>query len=207
MRKIIRLTESDLHRIIRSTAKRVLREMDGDVEENGGDIVSEARAALVRALQNGVVVNVINPSFFDGDITADLDIETDDGWWFSCEGGLELYFEIDEHSYYSPATRIDPEEWGDAEGHVESVDLSTEYPIQAFPPSQNEGENDDSIDLPIDDELRNLIVQHIDVDKIEIDNDIVSEFETYHAPDNEYDDDPRDRLRDEWEFRDQMGDR
>ena len=60
MKKIIRLTESDLRRVISKSVKRVLREADNDYEGNDLDydsIKMQAMSIIPRMHQNGQVVS------------------------------------------------------------------------------------------------------------------------------------------------------
>ena len=54
MKKIIRLTESDLHRIIKESVKRILREEDFGSMDGGGDMGGSDVGGYIGPIEDGV---------------------------------------------------------------------------------------------------------------------------------------------------------
>ena len=108
-------------------------------------------------------------SAYGGEGYGTIEIETESGWYFIAED-IPVDLVIDSHAYYSPATRWDPEEYGDTEGHIESIDYQAQ-PFWCVPPTldttQTQLRNKQHFDLKVDPELAKLLEQNCNTDDIE----------------------------------------
>lgn len=186
-KQVIRLTESDLHRIIKESVRRVLTESEeytviGDKKVPLEQAKVIARQELINHLQNNE--EVVKITSYEGKGYGTLEIETDNGWYFLAED-LPVYLEIDTHSSHSPATRLDPEESQDVEGHVEGIDFIGD--ISCFPASELPFNQQKPIMLNIDDELSKLMEEKCKPEK-DIHDALLAmeEYEIDHQPEPEY---------------------
>lgn len=212
MKQIIRLTESDLHKLVKESVKKIIREMDGDdfvsplqrtrnarkapigqiknFDPNksygsiGGNYVENrrimdvAKKKLISIISKPFSINVASQyyGYFYG--------ETPDGWKFEIED-IPLEVVIDSPSSYRPATWWDPEEWNDAEYHVEPPALP-DY-IYFCPPGG------DWQPIQFDAKIKELFLKNADPDE-DVDGDIIGDaerdyFDNMPEPDYERDDD------------------
>lgn len=173
MRQIIRITESDLHNIVRNTVKRMLRE-DLDFPN---DAQSIARQKLIDEIQKGVEMNI---HAYRGNGYGELYMETEDGWIFSAED-IPVNIEVESWSYYRPATHWEPEESEGPQGYVESVDYSN-VEFECYPPNRKPLEKP-AFTIKVDSEIEQLLDEYCDVDNID---DALNELEEEYLDDEEY---------------------
>lgn len=187
-KKLIRLTESDLHRIIKESVRRVLTESEEYVVIDGQNVPIEqakviARQELINHLQNNV--EDVRFSCYGGEGYGTLEIETDNGWYFLAED-LPVYLEIDRHSGYSLPTWDSPENSWDVEGHVEGIDFIGD--ISCFPKSELPLNQQEPIMLNIDDELSKLMEEKCEPNKGDLNDALLAmeEYESNNQPEPEY---------------------
>ena len=160
MRQIIRITESDLHNIVRNTVKRMLRE---DLD-SPNDVQSIARQKLINEIQKGVDMNI---HAYNGEGYGELYIETEDGWIFSAEDiPVDIRFET--HSHYETVA-YNYEDYVGPEGWTDSVDYS-DAEFECYPP----GSDEPAFTIEIDGEIEQLLDEYCDVTNID---DALNELE------------------------------
>lgn len=198
MKQIIRLTESDLHRLVKESVKRIIKEWDSPLDKvrnnkpkpvgqirnfdpnksytklNGMYVDNQrvmkiAKKKLLSIISKPFEVTINNA---DENDYAYFYAETPDGWWFESDD-IPVDLVIDSYSYYSPATRWDPEEWGDTEGSVESID-EPGYIRFGVPNSKyNEWQK-----IQLDNEIRDLFVKNAEPDEDSV-GEALSDKEAY----------------------------
>jgi hypothetical protein len=198
MKQIIRLTEGDLHRIVKESVNRIIREWDSpldNVRNNKSKPVGQIRNfdpnrsytrlngmyvdnQKVMEIAKKKLLSIISKPFevrisnFDENDYAYFYGETPDGWWFEADD-IPVDLVIDSYSYYSPATRWDPEEWGGTEGGVESID-EPGY-IIFCPPG---GTYKDWQKIQFDNQIRDLFVKNAEPNEDSV-GEALSDKEAY----------------------------
>lgn len=190
--KLIRLTEGDLHRIIKDSVNRILRESEEYILINGQNVPIEqamtlAKQELVNYLQSNVIP--ISVSSYEGEGYGSIEIDTESGWYFLAED-FPVDLVIDSYSSYSPATRWDPEEYNEVEGHIENIDFSGD--IECYPPSDLPFGQRPVVILTIDDELKKLLNENCKADDISGALASMEEYDKDHYPEPDYERDDFD---------------
>lgn len=151
-KQIIRLTESDLHNIIKESVKRVLNEVEtvGKIPNFNPDksytqingmyadnerIMKIAKKKLLNIISKPFNIKVFS---YDGEGYGSFDETTPDGWNFNAED-IPLDLIIDDYSYDEPPSWDSPGGYSDTEGHVENIDIPTE--IWFITPGQHKPED------------------------------------------------------------------
>lgn len=148
MKQIIRLTESDLHRLVKESVKRIIKEWDSPLDKvrnNKPKPVGQIRNfdpnrsytrlngmyvdnQRVMAIAKKKLLSIISKpfkisvnSYGEGDYGYFYE-ETPDGWQFEAED-IPLDLIIDDYSYDEPASWDSPGGFSDTVGHVENIDM------------------------------------------------------------------------------------
>jgi hypothetical protein len=168
MKQIIRLTESDLHNIVKESVKKIIKEanivgkipnfnpnrsytkLDGVYADNQR-IMDVAKKKLISIISKPFKLGVNN---YDADAYGYFWGETPDGWAFEAED-IPLDLIIDDYSYDEPSSWDSPGGYSDTEGHVENIDMP-KY-IYFCPP--NGGRNDWQI-IQFDDAIKELFIKN-----------------------------------------------
>lgn len=217
MKQIIRLTESDLHKLIKESVKRIIKEWDSPLDKvrnnkpkpvgqirnfdpnrsytrlNGmyvdnQKVMEIAKKKLLSIISKPFEVRISN---CDENDYAYFYGETPDGWEFEADD-IPVDLVIDSYSYYSPATHWDPEEWGDTEGGVESIDEPGD--IIFCPPG---GTHEEWQQIQFDNQIRDLFVKNAEPNEDSV-SQALSDKEAYERDmETGRRDDYYDMLRDE----------
>lgn len=152
MKQIIRLTESDLHKLVKESVKKIISEVgvvgkipnfnpnksytqiNGMYADNQR-IMNIAKKKLLNIISKPFDIRV---SSYDGEGYGYFDKTTPDGWKFEADD-IPLDLIIDDYSYDEPPSWDSPGGYSDTEGHVENIDVPTE--IWFCPPGQNRPED------------------------------------------------------------------
>jgi len=135
-RTLIRLTESDLHKIVKESVNRILNEVGAIGKINNFDsnksytklngkyvdnrrVMDIAKKKLISIISKPFKLSISN---YDDEAYGYFDEETPDGWKFEAED-IPLDLIIDDYSYDEPASWDSPGGYSDTEGHVENIDM------------------------------------------------------------------------------------
>ena len=136
MKQIIRLTESDLHRLVKESVKKIINEvgvvgkipnfdsnrsytkLNGMYADNQR-IMDIAKKKLLRIISKPFKISVSN---YDDEAYGYFYGKTPDGWQFEAED-IPLELIIDDYSYDEPASWDSPGGYSDTEGHVEDIQI------------------------------------------------------------------------------------
>lgn len=167
MKQIIRLTESDLHRLVKESVQKILKEtgvvgripnfnpnksyteLNGAYADNQR-IMDIAKKKLISIISKPFEISVSN---YDADAYGYFYADTPDGWTFEAED-IPLELIIDDYSYDEPPSWDSPGGYSDTEGHVENIDMP-EY-IYFCPP----GETSKWQKLQFDDTIKQLFAKN-----------------------------------------------
>lgn len=148
MKKLIRLTESDLHKIVKESVQKIIKEagivgkisnfdpnksytnINGTYTDNQR-IMDMAKEKLISIISKPFKISV---STFEGEGYGSFYEKTPDGWEFIAED-IPLDLIIDDYSCYEPETRYCPASYSNPKGHIENVETPT-Y-IEFYPPSSS----------------------------------------------------------------------
>ena len=148
MKQIIRLTEGDLHRIVKESVNRIIREWDSPLDKvrnskpkpvgqirnfdpnrsytrlNGmyvdnQRIMNIAKKKLLSIISKPFKISVSN---YDDEAYGYFYGGTPDGWRFEAED-IPLELIIDDYSYDEPPSWDSPGGYSDTEGHVEDIQI------------------------------------------------------------------------------------
>jgi len=170
MKQLIRLTESDLHKIIKESVKRIINEagvvgkipnfdpnksytrINGMYADNQR-IMAIAKKKLLSIISKPFKISV-SASEDTGDAWADFYGNTPDGWRFEADD-IPLDLIIDDYSYDEPPSWDSPGGYSDTKGHIENVE-----PVEIWfcPPGQNTPEDWQKIQF--DNTIRELFAKN-----------------------------------------------
>jgi len=185
MKQIIRLTESDLHRLVKESVKKIINEygvvgkipnfdrnksytrMDGEYMDNQ-KVIAMAKKELISIISKPFEIDAHGGKNDYGYFYA----ETPDGWSFEADD-IPLDVIIDSYSYYSPATWWDPEEYGDTEGYVDNIEMP-KY-IYFCPPG---GKYNEWQKIQFDETIKDLFVKNAEASEDSI-RDALGDKEEY----------------------------
>lgn len=186
--KIIRLTESDLHRIVKESVKRALNEIEtvGKIPNfNPNKSYAQINGMYadnqrIMAIAKKKLLNIISEPFKiqvsasedSGDAWGYFDETTADGWNFYAED-IPLDLIIDDYSYDEPASWDSPGGYSDTVGHVENIDIPTE--IWFCTPGQNKPNSWQRIQF--DETIKSMFAKNAEEDD-DI-SDALHDMETY----------------------------
>ena len=182
MKKIIRLTESDLHKLVKESVQKIIKEAGvvgkinnfnpnksyGQINGMYADnqrIMSIAKRKLLSIISKPFNIKVYSSDGYDSGY---FHAKTQDGWQFESDD-IPLDVIIDSYSYYRPSTYLDPEEYGDTEGHIDNIDMPKS--ICFLPPGSKQWQ-----DIQFDDEIKALFIKNAEPDDI---NDALNGREEY----------------------------
>lgn len=182
MKKIIRLTESDLHKLVKESVKKIIKEAGvvgkinnfnpnksyGQINGMYADnqrIMSIAKRKLLSIISKPFNIKVYSSGGYDSGY---FYAKTPDGWQFESDD-IPLDVIIDSYSYYTPSTYLDPEEYGDTEGHIDNIDMPKS--IGFLPPGSKQWQ-----DIQFDSEIKELFIKNAEPDDI---NDALNGREEY----------------------------
>jgi hypothetical protein len=204
-KKIIRLTESDLHNIIKKSVQKILREAGEDFTSpldrvrnskhpslgkidnfnpNNGYVVVDGQGMPLeqaKAMARQEIVDYLQTNGTKMSIGAYRGegygtIEIEtDNGWYFIAEDIPVDIEIEQYSYYNSATYWHPEEYGDTEGYVDGVDYKA-IPFLCYPPSNLPDNKQKPFELQVDDELAQLLDEKCDTSDID---DALQEMEQY----------------------------
>ena len=179
MKQVIRLTESDLHNLVKESVKRIIREWDSPLDRirnnkpkvvgkiNNFDpnrshtqlngmyadnqrIMDIAKKRFISIISKPFKVSVSN---YDADAYGYFYTSTPDGWSFEVED-IPVDLVIDDYSYDEPPSWDSPGGYSDTEGHVEGIDMP-EY-VYFCPP----GDGSEWQRLQFDDTIKELFIKN-----------------------------------------------
>jgi len=135
-RTLIRLTEGDLHRIVKESVNRILNEVGivgkipnfdsnksytkyNGIYVDNQRIMDIAKKRLISIISKPFKLSVSN---YDDEAYGYFYEETPDGWKFEAED-IPLKLIIDDYSYEEPESWDSPGGYSDTEGHVEDIQI------------------------------------------------------------------------------------
>ena len=174
MKQIIRLTESDLHKLVKESVQKILNEtgivgkipnfnpnrsytqINGMYADNQR-IMNIAKKKLLNIISKPFKISV-SASEYSGEAWANFNATTTDGWRFEAED-IPLDLIIDDYSYDEPPSWDSPGGYSDTEGHIENVE-----PVEIWfcPPGQNKPEDWQRIQF--DKTIRNMFAKNANDD-------------------------------------------
>ncbi len=166
MKRTIKLSESNFRRIISESVRTILREMGEEFNGGMDNSAQIAKQKFIEGLKGKFTTEwyVYDRSRKAGVACAyancDLDnftisVCSEDGWEIWSDD-VPCKLELTRHSIHRPATRLEPEEWGDAEGCIKSMDLDDLL-------YREPGSSEEKV-LPADDEIRQAIEMYMPID-------------------------------------------